>query len=65
MILSTRENAEFRDELLSLGISQISAGSKTNPGGYEENDDKADQFEISDNRSLPKMLETICDKDIF
>ena len=62
MILSTREKAEFRDELLSLGISQISAGSKTNPGGYEENDDKADQFEISDNRSLPKMLETICDK---
>lgn len=63
MILSTRERAEFRDELLSVGISQISAGSKTNPGGYaEEDDDKADQFEISDNRTLPKMLETICDK---
>jgi 2-iminoacetate synthase len=62
MILSTRERAEFRDELLSLGISQISAGSRTNPGGYEEDDDKADQFEISDSRSLPKMLETICDK---
>jgi 2-iminoacetate synthase len=61
MILSTRERAEFRDELLSLGISQISAGSKTNPGGYADDDDKADQFEISDNRSLPKMLETICD----
>lgn len=62
IILSTRERAEFRDELLSVGISQISAGSKTNPGGYGEDDDHADQFEISDNRSLPKMIETICDK---
>jgi len=62
IILSTRERAELRDELLNLGVSQISAGSKTNPGGYEEDDDQADQFEISDSRSLPKVLETICDK---
>lgn len=60
IILSTRERAEFRDELLSVGVSQISAGSKTNPGGYQEDDDHADQFEISDNRSLPKVMETIC-----
>jgi len=45
IILSTRERAEFRDELLSVGVSQISAGSKTNPGGYQEDDDHADQFE--------------------
>ncbi|MCX7709009.1 MAG: [FeFe] hydrogenase H-cluster radical SAM maturase HydG [Clostridia bacterium] len=62
IILSTRERADFRDELLSLGVSQISAGSKTNPGGYKEDDDKADQFEVSDHRSLSKMLETICDQ---
>lgn len=62
IILSTRERAEFRDELLSLGVSQISAGSKTSPGGYKEEEEKADQFEVSDHRSLPKMLETICDK---
>jgi len=62
IILSTRERAELRDELLNRGVSQISAGSKTNPGGYEEDDDQADQFEISDSRSLPKVLETICDK---
>ncbi|MCX7923449.1 MAG: [FeFe] hydrogenase H-cluster radical SAM maturase HydG [Clostridia bacterium] len=61
MILSTRERAEFRDELLSLGISQISAGSKTSPGGYKEEEEKADQFEVSDHRSLPQMLETICE----
>ena len=64
IILSTRENANLRDELLNLGISQLSAGSKTNPGGYKEEDEEAeaDQFEISDHRSLPKMLEAICDK---
>ncbi|TYQ15597.1 UNVERIFIED_CONTAM: iron-only hydrogenase maturation protein HydG [Acetivibrio alkalicellulosi] len=62
IILSTRESPELRDELLSLGVSQISAGSKTNPGGYKENDQKADQFEVSDHRSLSKVLATICDK---
>lgn len=61
IILSTRERGAFRDELLSIGVSQISAGSKTNPGGYKEDDEKADQFEVSDHRSLAKMIETICD----
>lgn len=62
IILSTRESAEMRDELLSLGVSQISAGSKTSPGGYKEEEEKADQFSVNDQRSLPKMLEAICDK---
>lgn len=62
IILSTRESADMRDELLSLGVSQISAGSKTSPGGYKDEEEKADQFEVSDHRSLPKMLEAICDK---
>lgn len=62
IILSTREKAALRDELLSLGVSQISAGSKTNPGGYKEDDIEADQFEVSDQRSLSKILNTICDK---
>jgi len=62
IILSTRERAELRDELLSLGVSQISAGSRTNPGGYRDDDAKADQFSVSDHRSLQDVLETICDK---
>lgn len=62
LILSTRERPGFRDELLDIGISQISAGSKTSPGGYKEQEEKADQFEVSDHRSLPQMLETICEK---
>lgn len=68
MILSTRETPEMRDELLSIGISQISAGSRTNPGGYKEEDsskhekEESGQFELSDHRSLPEMLESICDQ---
>ncbi|MDP4182241.1 MAG: [FeFe] hydrogenase H-cluster radical SAM maturase HydG [Bacillota bacterium] len=61
IIMSTRESAKLRDELLSLGVSQISAGSKTSPGGYAEEEEKADQFEINDHRSLSQMIETICD----
>jgi 2-iminoacetate synthase len=61
IILSTRENAAMRDELLSIGVTQVSAGSKTSPGGYKEAEDKADQFSVSDHRSLPKMIESICD----
>jgi len=62
IILSTRENPVLRDELLSIGVSQISAGSKTSPGGYKEEEEKADQFEVNDHRTLNEMLETICDK---
>ncbi len=39
IILSTRERTEFRKELLAYGVSQISAGSRTDPGGYEEKKD--------------------------
>jgi len=62
IILSTRERADLRDELLDLGVSQISAGSKTSPGGYKEEEEKADQFEVNDHRSLNTVLEAICDK---
>ncbi|MBM7614223.1 [FeFe] hydrogenase H-cluster radical SAM maturase HydG [Alkaliphilus hydrothermalis] len=62
IILSTREPAALRDELLNLGVSQVSAGSKTNPGGYGESDEEAAQFETSDERSLGEMLRVICDQ---
>lgn len=62
IILSTRENKELREELLSLGVSQISAGSKTNPGGYAEKDEQAEQFTTYDGRTLDKIVEMICDK---
>lgn len=62
IILSTRESGELRDELINLGVSQMSAGSKTNPGGYEEDDKKGNQFEGNDERSLDEMLRVICEQ---
>lgn len=55
MILSTRENAQMRREALSLGISQISAGSKTNPGGYSDGE-SGEQFSLGDHRSLEEVI---------
>lgn len=49
--LSTREEAHFRDHVHKLGITSMSAGSKTNPGGYAVDPQTLEQFEISDERS--------------
>ncbi len=49
--LSTREAANFRDHIVPLGITSMSAGSKTNPGGYAVAPETLEQFEISDERS--------------
>ena len=59
MIVSTRESKEVRKEVLALGISQISGGSKTSVGGYyepePENEDSS-QFEVNDNRTLDEVV---------
>ena len=61
IILSTRENPEMRRAAFSLGISQISAGSRTNPGGYCGGaDDQHGQFSLGDHRSLDEVLLDIC-----
>ena len=49
--LSTREPAPFRDALVPLGVTSMSAGSHTEPGGYAESTDAEPQFEISDTRT--------------
>ena len=49
--LSTREAPAFRDALVRLGVTHMSAGSHTEPGGYAEATDAEPQFEISDERS--------------
>lgn len=62
MILSTRETAEVRREVFELGISQISAGSRTNPGGYQEDSDesfRAAQFNLGDTRTLDEVIHDI------
>jgi 2-iminoacetate synthase len=49
--LSTRESEKFRNNVVKLGITSLSAGSKTNPGGYAVEPQSLEQFEIDDSRS--------------
>jgi 2-iminoacetate synthase len=59
LVLSTRENAQLRDHLIRLGITRLSAGSKTNPGGYSGSDEATKQFEVDDNRSPEQVAAMI------
>ncbi|MCK5862304.1 MAG: [FeFe] hydrogenase H-cluster radical SAM maturase HydG [Candidatus Hydrogenedentes bacterium] len=59
LIMSTREDPEMRRETLSLGVSQISAGSRTNPGGYGEEDYEMSQFSLGDHRSVDEVVRDI------
>jgi len=49
--LSTREGALFRNQAFRLGFTAMSAGSKTNPGGYASEPESLEQFAIDDDRS--------------
>ncbi len=57
--ISTRENEKFRDNIIRLGITSISAGSKTNPGGYSLEEDSLEQFEINDERTPSQIAARI------
>lgn len=66
IILTTRERPEFRNELISLGVSQLSAGSRTSPGGYhaaQAHKPDSEQFSIGDERSLSEMIAQLCKGD--
>lgn len=57
--VSTRENEIFRENVVNLGITAMSAGSKTNPGGYKVDPQSLEQFEISDERSPAEIAQMI------
>jgi 2-iminoacetate synthase len=60
LVLSTREKPAFRDGMAGIGITRMSAGSKTKPGGYGLIDDALEQFEVADQRTpaeVAAMLE--------
>ncbi|MDO8445161.1 MAG: [FeFe] hydrogenase H-cluster radical SAM maturase HydG [Deltaproteobacteria bacterium] len=61
VVVSTRESVELRREVLATGASQISAGSKTEPGGYKEDEEhyEAAQFGIDDKRTLDEVIEDV------
>ena len=59
LIMSTRESKECRERVIHYGISQISGGSKTSVGGYvhpEAEDDRSEQFDVIDTRSLDEVV---------
>ena len=60
--LSTRESEKFRDNVFKLGITSMSAGSKTDPGGYASTENELEQFEISDERSPQEIAKMIKSK---
>ena len=57
--LSTREEPSFRDALLRLGVTHLSAGSHTEPGGYAAASDAQPQFEVSDLRSPAEVADVL------
>jgi 2-iminoacetate synthase len=61
MIMSTRETADVRRATLELGISQISAGSRTDPGGYKdgEGDPNGSQFQLGDHRTVEEVVSDV------
>jgi 2-iminoacetate synthase len=61
IIMSTRENAEMRRATFELGVSQISGGSRTNPGGYAQlgNQKKEEQFQSGDHRPLDEVVRDV------
>ena len=61
IIMSTRETAKLRRETFALGVSQISAGSRTNPGGYatDDEDPESSQFSLGDHRPLDEVIRDV------
>ncbi len=62
IIMSTRETANLRRETFALGVSQISAGSRTNPGGYAQEDPgekEFSQFSLGDHRPLDEVIRDV------
>ena len=57
--LSTRESPVFRDHAVRLGVTAMSAGSRTNPGGYAVDPESLEQFEIHDDRSPAVIADMI------
>lgn len=60
MTISTRERADFRDNVVGLAATKISAGVSTGIGSHSESEDKGDaQFEIADTRGLEEIYDSL------
>lgn len=63
--VSTRENPNFRDGIVGLGVTSLSAGSKTEPGGYTHPKEALEQFEVSDSRTPFEVEQAIRNKGYY
>jgi len=59
IVLSTRESAQLRDRLVALGVTHMSAGSSTEPGGYSEPGSAGEQFHLEDQRSVERVAQRL------
>lgn len=64
IVASTRESAPFRSELIKIGATQLSAASKTNPGGYK-GEQTLEQFSTNDHRSLQEVVRSVVDEGLL
>lgn len=62
VVVSTREPAQLRSFLIRAGASQLSAASRTNPGGYAGKGDALEQFSTNDKRTLHEVLSSVADE---
>lgn len=62
IVLSTREPSKLRDNLLSLGVTQMSCGSVTSPGGYTGHNASGEQFHLEDSRTAQEFAHMLKDK---
>ncbi len=65
VVVSTREPAKLREQCLMCGASQISAGSSTEPGGYDGREKSTSQFYLGDIRPLPEMARVIAEMGLL
>lgn len=64
IVVSTRESRKFRDGIMGLGVTQMSAFSSTRPGGYSHKNEDGEQFHIDDTRTPAQFAEALKAKGI-
>lgn len=65
MIISTRESVQMRKDLIKAGISQVSAGSTVEVGGYTAREHNNSQFKVTDDRSAANIIDWLVDEDVI
>jgi 2-iminoacetate synthase len=64
IVISTRELPIFRDNMAAICVNRMSAGSRTNPGGYGQKDDSLSQFEVADDRTPAEIASMLKSKNL-